>query len=211
VAAAVIALEAMRPAAILMDLRLQGVESWDTIARFKRQPDTKDIPLIIVSSFDDRQKGLGLGADAYGVKPIQRSWLLETLEALTPSKALRVLVIDDEEAARYIVRELLKDGEHHVCEAASGGEGLRLVHQTSPDVVLLDLNLGDIDGVEVLDALRRDPRTARLPVVVVSSQQLGDDSRQRLAGVPVLSKGDVTRMTLRAAMRDAMTARTHVV
>jgi signal transduction histidine kinase/CheY-like chemotaxis protein len=204
VAAAAIALEAMTPSAIVMDLRLQGVDSWDAIARLKRQPGTKDIPLIVVSSFDDRQKGLGLGADAYGVKPIQRQWLLETLETLTPPKAVRVLVIDDEEAARYIVRELLKDGEHHVFEAASEDEGLRLIEETAPDVVLLDLNLGDRDGLALLEALRRDSRTARLPVVVVSSQHLSPESRQRLSGVPVLSKGHVTRMTLRAAMRDAM-------
>jgi CheY-like chemotaxis protein len=120
-AAAVATLEATRPAAIILDLRLHGHDSWDFLARLKRQEHTASIPLIIVSALDDQQKGLALGADAYGVKPITPEWLIATLDAMLPrSTTVRVLTVDDEETARFIIREMLPSSDYEVLEATSG-------------------------------------------------------------------------------------------
>jgi CheY-like chemotaxis protein len=209
VGAALAALDTLRPAAIVMDIRLHGQEAWDLLARLKRDDRTRGIPVVVVSTIDDRHKGFALGADAYGVKPISREWLLETLEALTPQvRPLRVLAIDDEEAARFIVRELLNDGLYQLTEAASGAEGLRLAQEEAPDVLLLDFRLTDMTGIEVCDRLRRTAALSEVPVIVVTSHRLSADDRERFgAGAKILSKSKLTRDALRSAIQQAVPGR----
>jgi signal transduction histidine kinase/DNA-binding response OmpR family regulator len=204
IAAAEVALPVVRPRAILLDLRMHGQESWDLLARLKRDPATMDIPVIIVSSVDDRRKGLSLGADAYAVKPVTAAWLRATVASLTEqSGTLRVLTIDDEETALFIVREMLAGANYQVDQATTGADGLRQARTLRPDAILLDVNLPDMSGLEVYRALRADPATAGLPVVILTSQRVEPDAVSPDGRIQVLSKSQLTRDTLRSALRQA--------
>jgi CheY-like chemotaxis protein/anti-sigma regulatory factor (Ser/Thr protein kinase) len=205
-AAAVKTLDLVRPAAIVLDIRLHGEESWGLLARLKRDRATSDIPVLVVSSIDDPQKALALGAAAYAHKPLDAAWLLQTLEQVVHRPdAARVLVIDDQEASRFIVREMLRGRDHDVVEASSGGEGLRQAQRLNPSVVLLDLQLGDMDGLDLRDALQRDPRTSQAAIVIVTSRTLTESELERIGQhTPVLSKADLTREHLHGAMRRAI-------
>jgi signal transduction histidine kinase/CheY-like chemotaxis protein len=202
ISGAIAALETIRPAATILDVRLFGEDSWHLLAKLKREPSTKSIPVIVISTFDDRQKGLALGADAYAVKPIQKEWLLRTLERVLETRdVLRVVAIDDEEAYRYIISEMLDDPRFDVTVAASASEGLRVAREIRPDVVLLDLELGDMDGVEVRGQLRHDAATAGIPVLVVTSHRVTEEQRERLGNDgAILSKAQLTRDALRSAI-----------
>jgi signal transduction histidine kinase/DNA-binding response OmpR family regulator len=206
VAAADAALDTLRPAAIVLDLRLQGQDAWDWLAKRKRDERTSSVPIIIISTIDDRQKGLALGADAYSVKPMDRSWLLSTLESLVRARdVVRVLTVEDEETYRFIVREMLNDRKYQVIEAGTGRDALRLTHEMEPDVILLDWRLTDMSGAEVCERLRDDPKATGVPVIVVTSQQLSAGERDRLRDAhAVLSKSVLTRETLRAAILHAL-------
>ena len=206
IAAATTALGVIKPAAILLDLRLHGEEAWDFMTHLKREARTADVPVVIASTVDDRQKGFALGADAYGVKPIHKKWLLDTLESLAPrQRVVRVLTVDDEETYRFIVREMLNDATYEVSEADSGIDGLRLTHELIPDVILLDLRLEDMTGIEVSERLRSDPKTAGVPTILVTSQNLTAEQRERFGTErPILSKTGLTRDALRMAIRDAL-------
>ncbi len=202
-AAAIKSLEELRPAAIVLDIRLHGVESWDLLARFKQQHATATVPLIVVSSIDDRPKALALGADAYHSKPLESARLHETLNALVQrSDALQVLVVDDQDTSRFIIREMLRGRDHDVVEAANGRDGLRLARRNLPGIILLDLHLGDMDGLDVHDALRRDDVTARIPIIVITSRTVTSAERERLGKLTrVLSKAALTRDHLLADMQ----------
>jgi len=204
VAAAVSVLQAIVPAAIVLDLRLQGQDAWDFLAKLKRDTRTASIPVIVASTIDDRQKGFALGADAYAVKPVARDWLIDTLDSLSGRRpALRVLTVDDEETFRFIVSEMLSGPEFEVLQAKSGRDGIRLTKEAAPDVVLLDLRLTDMTGVDMCERLRQDPRTANTPVLLVTSQRLsvGDVERLGTTGPAVLQKARLTRESLRSAIR----------
>jgi signal transduction histidine kinase/DNA-binding response OmpR family regulator len=205
IAAALARLQSIRPAAIVLDLRMHGQDAWDVVAKLKRESATRAIPLVIASTMDDRQKGFALGADAYGVKPIAREWLIDTLDALTASRpAVRVLTVDDEETFRFIIREMLSGPEFEVIAAPSGRDGLRLSKEVDPDVILLDLRLTDMTGVDVCERLRDDPATAAKPILLVTSQTLSRDEAERLGSAPVLAKAQLTRDALRSAIRSAV-------
>jgi signal transduction histidine kinase/DNA-binding response OmpR family regulator len=207
--AAVAALEIIRPAAIVLDLLLHGGDTWEFLTRLKRDERTASIPVIIISTLDDRQKGMALGAGAYAVKPIAKAELLRMLEELAPapSAPLRVLTIDDEETHRFIIREMLNEPGYQIAEAGSGEQGLALMHELPPDVVLLDLRLTDMSGIDLCDRLRRDPRAARVPIILITSQDLSEDERRRFgADRVVISKAVLTRERLRSAIRAAVSA-----
>ena len=92
----------------------------------------------------------------------------------------RVLVIDDDEISRYLVRVWLDDMSCLIVEARGGEEGLRRARQDSPDAIVLDLVMPDVSGFEVLEPLRADGPTRDTPVVVVTSKVLEEAERRRL-------------------------------
>jgi signal transduction histidine kinase/CheY-like chemotaxis protein len=119
-----------------------------------------------------------------------------------PAQQRRVLLIDDEETSRYVLRQMLGGcGPLSVQEAQSGAEGLRLARSSPPDVVLLDLQLPDIDGFDVMERLRADPSTAGIPVIVCTSSVLADYQRSRLSHARIiLSKATMTREVMQGAL-----------
>jgi signal transduction histidine kinase/CheY-like chemotaxis protein len=207
-AAAFKTLDAIRPAAIVLDIRLHGEESWDLLTKLKQQRPTAEIPVLVVSSVDDPRKALALGANAYHHKPMDPAWLLTTLdEHVRRANARRVLVIDDQDTARFIIREMLRGGDYEIFESGGARDAVRQARRLRPSAVVLDLHLGDGDGLDVRDDLRRDESTTDLPVVVVTSRQVSVDERDRLGrDTPILSKANLTREHLRAELERAIDA-----
>lgn len=97
-----------------------------------------------------------------------------------PAVVATALVVDNDEAYRYVLRDMLRGTATAVVDADGGEEGVRLARRLRPDVVLLDLSMPDLDGRGVLAALRADPQTAALPVVVVTARELGPAEREAL-------------------------------
>jgi CheY-like chemotaxis protein len=198
----------MRPAAIILDLVLAGAAEWDLLIHLKRAERTREIPVVIVSALDEQQKGLALGADAYLVKPVDRRTLIETLSGLRSraGQAVRVLAIDDDEAARYIVRQCLPGPGFAVSEAASGEEGLHRARTERPDVILLDLIMPGMTGRDALEQLGADPGTRDIPIVIATGAALEDHERQALLrhASAVLIKENLSRDTLQDVVRSAL-------
>ena len=192
-------------AAVVLDIRLHGSDSWEWLSRTKRSSATSEVPFVVISTVDDRRKAFGLGASAVGLKPVTRDWLLRTLETLTqPEASLRVLAIDDHEAFRFVIRESLSSRLYEYVEAATGEEGWSLVRSFRPDVVLLDLQLPDISGADWVRRLRADDELARTPVIVVTSNRVSGEDWIATHVAAVLSKANLTRESLRSAVRDAV-------
>jgi len=205
-------------AAIILDVLLPDDSAWQWLAELKGQDDTKHIPVLVVSSVDDPRKGLALGADDYGIKPVRREWLLERLERATkagrtegPGPPL-VLIIDDQEADRYILRRHLAEAGYAVAEAGEGQEGLRLARELKPAMTILDLNMPEMDGFTVLGRLRDDPETRDMPVVVITSLTPlpKDDPRLRSARA-VLGKHELSAGTMHQVVKEAMTGQLSAV
>jgi signal transduction histidine kinase/CheY-like chemotaxis protein len=205
----------VRPVAVVVDILLEGESTWELIGELKRQPQTRSIPLWVVTMVDNQHKAVALGADDFCVKPVDRAWLLNRLTPLTgpagPGGAAareKVLVIDDDEVARYLLRGLLADTRFTLVEASGGEEGLRLAAELRPRVVFLDLELPGLGGFGVLRALRGEPATRHVPVVVHTSKVLDAAERQQLAreSAAVLPKGLPSREAALARLREALAA-----
>jgi signal transduction histidine kinase/CheY-like chemotaxis protein len=174
-------LERVKPAAIVLDIILRAEDSWALAARLKRDPGTRDIPILVASSIEDRNKGFHLGVDAYLLKPFEQADLLRELRLLTgQSVTRRVLIIDDQERDRYVLKQRMRGLSLLIMEASGGIEGLHLAAKTRPDVIFLDLTMPDLSGAEVLERLRHDPELAGIPVVIATSRRLSPHERLRL-------------------------------
>jgi signal transduction histidine kinase/CheY-like chemotaxis protein len=171
------ALREFRPSAVILDVLLQGEHSWGLLQEIKQNPRTRSIPLFVVTVIDNREKALALGADGFHPKPIERNWLIRQLERACTQTTKRLLIVDDDEVSRYLVRTILGNHDLAIAEAASGQEGLRRANEEPPDVMVLDLMMPDMSGYEVLNRLKGDERTAGIPVIIHTSKVL--DARDR--------------------------------
>jgi CheY-like chemotaxis protein len=187
-------------------MMLHGEDAWGFLADFKQHENTRHIPVLVVSTSEDQQKALALGADAYRLKPLDRLWLLAELNhRATTVPPVRVLVIDDEEVCRYLLKEILSHGHFEVHEASGGEEGLRAAREQAPDLVLLDLMMPDISGWEVLRQLKGDPATSRIPVLVITSKVLEQNDHIYLASLAtaVFKKETLSQEQLLSAIKQA--------
>jgi CheY-like chemotaxis protein len=154
-----------------------------------------DIPVLVITVVENRAKALALGADAFSAKPAERSWLLNQLEAVVRvDNTPHVLIIDDDEVARYVLRSVLANQQLRFTEATGGRQGLLHARDAKPDIVILDLKMPDLSGFEVLKALKMDPQTSAIPVIIHTSKVLDHGERQLLdQAVSVLSKDSRSR------------------
>jgi CheY-like chemotaxis protein len=205
--AAEVMLEHVQPAAIILDIVLRSEDTWGLMARLKEDPRTSQTPIVIISTIEDQAKAYHLGADDYVVKPFERSVLIDKLNRLTRRPSVkRMLLIDDDERARYILQQRLKDIPLQFTECATGAEGVARAISDQPDVIFLDLEMPDMTGFDVLDRLKSEPASNAIPVVVVTSMVLTDADRRRLDGkaVAVLSKGDPGHLEIRDTLRSTL-------
>jgi signal transduction histidine kinase/DNA-binding response OmpR family regulator len=175
-------LDSLTPAAIILDILLQGENAWAFLARLKADPKTSDIPIIVATSVDDQRKALALGADRYALKPIAKATLLDMLGEVSTvrSEKKRVLIIDDEEISRYLVRQLFAGANLRFIEARNGSEGLYAAGAERPDLIVLDLAMPDMTGYEVLRQLKSNPATMTIPVIVATSRILSSEEQRQL-------------------------------
>lgn len=198
-------LRTVTPRVILLDVQLRGEQTWSFLAELKESQETRHIPVVMITVVDDPAKAAALGADAYGNKPVNREWLLTLLQSLTAQRD-RALIIDDQEASRYVLKGLLGKIPLKPVEADHGLEGLRRAREERPDVIFLDLAMPDLSGFEVLDQLKADPVTRGIPVIVATSQVLEQEETERLArwAVPVLSKETWAQPDALSKIREAL-------
>jgi signal transduction histidine kinase/DNA-binding response OmpR family regulator len=175
-------LKRVTPAAIVLDIVMQGEDSWKFLSELKGNDLTSSIPVVVISAVEDQRKGLALGADDYAVKPVERDWLLTRLRELTtPPGAASALLIDDDPGIRYVLRRLLLAESFAVFEARDGIAGLRTAAAERPAVIFLDLVMPSMPGREVLSALKGSAATRDIPVIIATSRILSPEEKASLS------------------------------
>jgi PAS domain S-box-containing protein len=175
---------AYRPAVILLDIVMPEIDGWAALRTLKGDPALAKIPVVLSSIAGEEERALSLGASDYLLKPIDREALLCILNRHAPGKEGTVLVVDDDPAAREVFRRTLRQTGWRVLEAVHGRDAIeRLEAAKEPvDVVVLDLMMPEMDGFEVVERLRLDPRWRSLPVVIASAMDLTERERALLRG-----------------------------
>ena len=165
-----------KPDAIILDMKLPVMDGWTVLDHLKHHPETRHIPVHIVSAGDGRQNALKAGAVAFVEKPISKEVLEETfgeIRSFIDRELKRVLVIEDDEAQRNAVIELIGGGDDvEVSAAGSGEEALEALELQRYDCMVLDLKLPEMGGFALLEKLKEDPRYSSIPVIVYTGKEL---------------------------------------
>jgi signal transduction histidine kinase/CheY-like chemotaxis protein len=181
------------PVAIVANVYIGEESVWGFVIETRDKLPT--VPLIATSDHDEGQRALAKGANLFLLKPVSRDTLLKELRQLTSHSApYRLLIVDDNEVSRYIVRELLDRPWLDIIEASSGSEAMQRIVEERPDAVILDLLMPDITGIEVLRRLRNESSTEALPILVYTSKVLTESERSEIEALNsvVIRKEDVS-------------------
>jgi signal transduction histidine kinase/CheY-like chemotaxis protein len=204
----------LRPAAIILDVMMEGMDGWSVLSALKADPELAAIPVMMFTMIDSPDVGYALGAQEYLVKPIERVKLIETLNRVVPrtapGKPSALVVEDDPATAEMLVRLLEADG-YVVRHAGNGALALDAVKTQRPDVVLLDLMMPVMDGFEFAETLTATLDPGRtIPIIVVTARELSTDDFERLRGSVnrIVRKGDYGPEEIRAVVRRAL-SRSH--
>ncbi|MBY3169302.1 HAMP domain-containing protein [Rhizobium laguerreae] len=164
-----------RPAAISLDIFLPDMLGWTVLSQLKQNPQTRHIPVQIISLDEDRQHGLTRGAFAFMSKPTTPEGLgkaLSRLKAYAQPRRKHLLLVEDNEAERLSVTALLGHDDIDITSVGSGSEALAALRQNAADCVVLDLSLPDMSGFDVLEQIRDDAEIGEVPVVVFTGREL---------------------------------------
>ncbi|MDB4949278.1 MAG: hybrid sensor histidine kinase/response regulator, partial [Gemmatimonadetes bacterium] len=205
-------------ALITLDIMLPDMDGWEFLARIKRMPDLRRIPVVIISIVADPAKGFSLGAAAVMQKPISRQELYESLEdigmfPLPAGDTLKILVVDDDPAAVELAAVRVLEMAGTVLRAYGGQEAIDTARRELPDVILLDLMMPDVNGFDVVAALQAQPATAGIPILVLTAKKVTAADRARLNGyvAAVVEKASIGRGQFTDEVRRAMYGRLQVV
>lgn len=171
------------PNAILLDMNLPDHSGMGVLDQLKRNPTTRHIPVHVVSVADYSQEALELGAIGYALKPVKREELVVAFEKLAAkfSQGLRtVLVVEDDERQRESIGQLLGNEEVRIVAVGTAGEALKQLQAATFDCMVIDLNLPDLSGYELLERMAEAEDVSFPPVIVYTGRSLTRDEEQRL-------------------------------
>jgi PAS domain S-box-containing protein len=172
-----------QPVAITLDVMMPGMDGWTVLGTLKSDPRTAEIPVIIVSIVDDKNLGYSLGASDYLTKPIDRERFSAVLDKYRCVHGnCPVLLVEDDEAVRHMLGSVLEKHGWIVTEASNGAAALELMDQSTPELILLDLVMPEMDGFEFIAQLRQREEWSSIPVIVITAKDLSTEDRHRLNG-----------------------------
>jgi CheY-like chemotaxis protein len=172
-----------RPNAILLDINLPDHSGLGVLDQLKRDARTRHIPVHVASVADYRREALELGAVGYALKPAKREELVDALRLLElkSSQALRrVLIVEDDPRQRESIRQLLSNGDVQIIGVENATEALAQLQASTFDCVVMDFNLPDYSGYDLLEKMAKREDISFPPVIVYTGRALCGEEEQRL-------------------------------
>lgn len=169
---------------ITLDIHLPGIDGWEFLARIRESDTLARVPVVIIAGLADSNMALTGGASAVLQKPIGRAQLKASLDNLglhpKASNTHTILVVDDDPKAVEVIAAFLPSPSYAVVRAYGGSEAITLAQRLRPDLILLDLMMPEVNGFDVVEALRRNTTTACIPILVVTAKQITEQDRATL-------------------------------
>ncbi|MBI5115954.1 response regulator, partial [Candidatus Poribacteria bacterium] len=175
--------EKYSPAAIVLDLKLPGIDGWTVLDSLKENPKTRHIPVHIMSVEDATIEAFRKGAVGYLTKPAKKEDLEEAfqrLEAVFSRRVKDLIVVEDDGNMRKGIIKLVGNGDVYAEEAATGGQALQALKSRKFDCMILDLGLPDMTGFELLKALEAEENVVIPPVIVYTGKELTHEEEMEL-------------------------------
>jgi CheY-like chemotaxis protein len=167
----------VRPDAITLDIDMPGLDGLQVLDRLKRDPETRHVPVHIISGVEQKREGLKAGAIAYLAKPVSKEGLdaafarISTFIDTVPKK---LIVVEDNEAQRQSIVELIAHEDVEITAVPSAEDALDKISEQHFDCMVLDLGLhtGQMTGFDLLEKVKSDPNNHDLPIIIYTGKEL---------------------------------------
>ena len=172
-----------RPAAITLDLTLPDMDGWAVLDRLKHDETTRHIPTSIISVEEARGRALRMGAYDFVLKPTDLGALSTAIRHLgdfAGEERRRLLLVEDDERQRASLLELIGPEDFEVTAVGTGAEALDMVGREHFSCMVLDLGLPDMNGIELLQKLKRSQEHRNLPIIVYTGRDLSRKEESQL-------------------------------
>jgi HAMP domain-containing protein/CheY-like chemotaxis protein len=176
----------LKPDAITLDLRLPDMDGWVLLDQLKHDPDTRHVPVHVISASDEERRGLECGAIAFLQKPVEAEALeaaLARIRNVVEQRVKRLLIVEDDEVQRNSLVELIGDDDIAVTAVESGEAALRALEEQPFDCMVLDLRLPGMTGVELINRAKSSLASRRMPVIVYTGKELTREEETELRQV----------------------------
>ncbi len=164
-----------KPFAIILDIMMPDMDGWDVLRHLKDKKQTQNIPVIITSMIDENELGVVCGSVEHFIKPVQKDVLLNALDRFRkkiPKSPMNVLVVDDGINAVELIRSMLSGEEINIMAAYGGKEAIDIALRERPDIIILDLMMPEVSGFDVIKALKANPETIDIPIIICTARDL---------------------------------------
>jgi signal transduction histidine kinase/DNA-binding response OmpR family regulator len=171
------------PYAVILDLRLPGVNGVALLDTLKSDPKTRHIPVHVMSVDNRKAEVMRLGAMGFSEKPISKEELeraITEIEKMSSREAKNILLVEDDPIACDSITQLIGGVDVKIKSAATSKQALALLQEHHYDCLILDITLKDGDGYEVLNAFDNNTTLRELPVIIYTGKELSGKEHQRL-------------------------------
>jgi CheY-like chemotaxis protein len=172
-----------KPDAITLDIKLPDRDGWTVLDRLKHDPRTSHIPVHVITADDREYQPRKLGALTHLRKPVTREQLIEAFDRITAFAQRQVrhlLVVEDDDAQRMSIVELIGDGDVQTTAVATGAEALAQLQSREFDCLVLDLRLPDMTGFELIEKIQKELGQTNLPIIVYTGKELTEKEETQL-------------------------------
>jgi signal transduction histidine kinase/CheY-like chemotaxis protein len=198
----------LKPMAITLDIMMPGKDGWQVMRNLKQDAETKDIPILICSILEEEDKGISMGAADYLVKPFAQDDLTKAINRLSSDGQLHeILIIDDDVDDLRLTQKMIENsGNFHVETAENGKDALEILTTSTPDMIILDLFMPGLNGFDLLEILKADPRLNKIPVLILTGADLTPEQQTQLSefGKHLFTKGIVKENELLEIIKDSL-------
>ncbi|HEX2910575.1 MAG TPA: HAMP domain-containing protein [Chloroflexia bacterium] len=172
-----------QPSAITLDMGLPLIDGWTVLDRLKHDPVTRHIPIHIISGLEGKERGLKQGAIAFLEKPASKEALesaFTNIRHFVERRVRNLLVVEDNEAQRHAISELIGNGDVVITAVGTGEDALAALKTGQFDCMVLDLQLPDMNGLELINRLKTEVDVSHLPIIVYTGQELSKQEETEL-------------------------------
>jgi len=173
----------VRPDAITLDIDMPGMDGLEVLDRLKGDPETRHIPVHIISGVEQKREGLKAGAIAYLTKPVSKEALdsaFSRIASFIDTVPKNLLVVEDNEAQRQSIVELIAHDDVDIVAVDSAEDALLQLNNKHFDCMVLDLGLKDMSGFDLLEKVKADPEKRDLPIIIYTGRELSPEDETRI-------------------------------
>ncbi len=203
--------ERLKPDLITLDILMPTGTGWEVLLRLKNNEATKNTPVVVVSILDRKEVGFVLGATEYLTKPVSKDALLSALGKHLPAvgASRTIIVADDEPNHLQMMVEVVEAAGYEAVATRNGREAIEALQKQAPHAVLLDLVMPEVDGFEVMRAVKLDERLRDVPVFVLTGKDLTASEAALLKrdARGLFHKSDTLKQDLIGRIRGALAAK----